>query len=330
MINSNGKRPKGILLSALLCLGSMNVLADERKIDLKEPLSLVVTYDSLLKNALYGQYAHQVTDTLALNGIGEYGVNQYRINGTADYRFHPQGWLKMGGEYLTQALPFRFDSGEARQSVHQTAYGIRAYHRGHRGLLHRMNMGGYWAKAPDLGLAKALFLRDGFGYSDARFLAGAIAQGLDVGGRLVIAPMVGLDTTLHYDSIHYARYVGVNNTPSQKGLGAGLKLNTAVNDRTKFSVEISSRLLYDTYRVEWNHLPLFASIQTTGLKISTFAQRLVSGNNAPSSNTYGLGFRFSGDVAGQSPQTFRWVDDPAVYMQRVIVDPQQKDTVVLG
>ncbi len=337
------------------------------KLGLSGPLSFGTTYDTLLGAVFNGDYTQKLTDKAAISVLGEYGTDQYRINGTAGFQLYSQGMFKFGGEYLSQVLPFEFDSGTIDERVGQTAYGFDFQHNVNHQALRNINLGGYWAKAPNVSLDTLNFTGDdGYEYINQRNLAGATSQGLDFGGTLALTPMTSLDAALNYDDVYYHTELVANDSYNTSGMGGTLKVNQLIGDRMKVSAEASNRVIYNTYGINLAYAPPFA--QVIGLKMAVFMQRLVSSNDTPTSNTYGLQLSFLGDAPTSSSNSnsnthanntlaetgkhdsisnmdnsmdnsdninnttdiTQWVKTPAVYMDRVMITSEQVTTLAAG
>lgn len=307
------------------------------------PLSLGASYDTLLGTIFNGQYTQKLSQNIAVSALGEYGLNQYRMNGTAGFQLYSNGLMKFGAEYLSQVLPFSFDSGDINERVGQSAFGFNFQHNLNQSVLQHINFDAYWAKAPNVSLSTLVFTaNDGYEYINQRNLAGATSQGLDVGGTLTFTPLTSLDVTLNYDNVYYHTRLTSHENDNKQGMGATLKLSQLLNDRMKLSVDASNRVIYNTYGAEFAYAPSFA--QAIGLQMSLFIQRLVSSNDTPNSNTFGLALRFFGDDAGKAPYAVNtsvnnandknstvdieeWVKVPAVYMDRVMITAEQITTL---
>lgn len=325
---------KKIIIAPFLFACSLPVSAQDADFEMPKPLFLGAVYDDVLKDALFAEYAQDLNETVDLNAIAEYGVNQYRINGTFDYQIRHDTLVKVGGEYLSQRLPFTFDSGEVEQRLHQTALGVRGQYLMNKTALKQINFGGYWAKTADSDLHIQSFVSGGATYNNQRMLAGATSQGVDVRGVFLVNKLTSLDVGLYFDDIKYKTELSSNDFDNNQGLGASLKVNRLLNEQTKFSAEASNRKIYNTYNVEIAHY-ISSFGQESGLKLSLFVQRLSSRNDERSSNLCGFGFSFLGPQARRAHDLLntihtntytrrdRWIKDPAIYLERVIVNPEQ-------
>lgn len=318
-------------------MGMQNFSLDSSAFGLVGPLSVGYDYDTLLGSIFNAQYVQKITNSFALGAIGEYGSNQYRLNGTLGYQLYSEGQAKFSAEYLSQVLPFSFDSGDINQRVDQSAYGLRFQHDLHNPAFKNINFGGYWAKAPNTALSSITYTgSDGLEYVNERNLAGATSQGLDIGTDITLSPTTLVNATFNYDSVNYDTQYTSDSSYNAAGVGTTLKINQIVNDRLQVSADLEARKIYNTYGANLDYAPAFA--KNIGLKMGLFAQHLISHNQTPDSNTYGIQFTFLGDDGGQSPHyqsndtqktsdIVEWVKDPAIYMDRVLVVSEQQTTL---
>jgi hypothetical protein len=313
----------------------LNITSQE--LGLSGPLSLGINYDSLSGAIVNAQWAQALSPSTALGLLGEYGKDQYRLNGTFGYQPYSAGLLKFSAEYLSQLLPFSFESGDINQRVSQSAFGVNFQHEMNQNVLQNLNVGAYWAKSPNTSLSTLDFMGNGnLDYTNQRHIAGAVSDGISMGGTIDISSMTSLDAGLNYDSVNYNTEWVSSSVNDTRGIGETLKLNQIINENTKFSIGASNRALYDTYGLNVNFSPSF--LRTVGMTIAASFQRLVSSNATPSSNTYGLEFNFLGNAGVISPHfslnktssqadLTQWIKTPAVYMQRVMAVAEQITTL---
>ena len=300
---------------------------------LSGPLSVGVNYDSLMGTILGGQYAQKLTNNFALGALGEYGEDQYRLSGTAGFQVSEQGMVKVTAEYLSQVLPFSFDSGDIDQRVDQSAYGARFQQNINHSFVQDVNVGGYWANAPNTDLSTVTFVGDdGYNYINERNLAGATSQGLDVGIDFLVTPTTSMNAKVYYDDVKYDTEMTSDSTYDANGIGGSLKVNQLIGDRVQLSVDGELREIYNSYGAEIAYVP--QSEKLAGMKIGLFAQRLLSQNQTPDSNTFGIQMSFlsdhkpaaidyKSDHLQPALDIAQWVKTPAVYMQRVLVISEQ-------
>lgn len=293
-------------------------------------------YDSLLGMIFNTRYTHQFNKNFAIGAIGEYGPNQYRLSGTVGHTLWTDGQIKLTSEYLSQNLPFEFDSGNIDQRVHQSAYGFELRQNLHQNIFQNFSLGGYRAQSPNVSLANVTFVSDDFYYTNQRNIAGAVSQGVNVGTDLKLTSCTELSTQLFYDDVHYNTQFTENSDENSSRLGSALSLEQILSERLKFSLKREARAIDNTYRGEVAWVP--ESTQSFGAQFSLFAQRLISTNTMPNSNSYGLNVTLLSDENTHAPNYTcapsdnmtsigEWVKTPAVYMDRVLSIAEQKTTL---
>ncbi len=300
------------------------------------PLSIGGWYDTLLGTIFDAHYAQKLSPDWAIGLLGEYGVHQYRLSGTLGHQLWTDGEVKFTGEYLSQVLPFNFDSGNIDQRVNQTAYGLQLQQNFHGTAFQDVNLGGYWSNTPNVGLDDIIFLDNDLYYTNQRNIAGATTQGVDIGTDIILTSMTGLNAKVFYDNVNYATDLTGDTSENTFGAGGSLELNQIINDRMKFSVKSEFRAIYNTYGGSFSWSP--NNFQPLGLHFSIFGEHLISHNQTPDSNSFGLEVGFLGDDNAGSPHYAldtssaltdleSWVKNPAVYMERVLAISEQKTTL---
>jgi hypothetical protein len=300
------------------------------------PLSVGGTYDTLLGTIFNAHYAQRISNDWAMGLLGEYGANQSRLNGTLGYQLWTDGQVKFTGEYLTQNLPFDFDSGSINQNVNQTAYGVQLQQNFHDPLFQDVNFGGYWSKASNVGLDDVVFVDNGLYYTNERNIAGAVTEGVDVGTDLILTPATGLNMTLFYDNVDYTTDFTEDSSEDTFGAGGSLELTHIITDRLEVSAKSEFRAVYNIYGGALSWSP--AATQALGLHFSVFGQHLISHNQTPDSNSFGLEVGLLSDDGGKSPgytlanaaalgDLESWVRTPAVYMERVLAIAEERTTL---
>ncbi len=300
------------------------------------PVSFGGHYDTLLGMIFNTQYVQKIKQSWAIGLLGEYGLNQYRINGTLGHQLWENTQVKLTAEYLSQVLPFDFDSGNINQRVGQAAYGLQFQQNFHDPIFQDVNFGGYYSKAPNMALSNITFLNDGLWYTNARNIAGAQTEGADIGTDLQLLSSTAFGMKIFYDNATYN--TEFNTTPNQNvmGLGEAFTLEQILTDRMKLSFSGELRAIYDTYGAALAWAPQFA--HRVGLTLSLSAQRFISSNSTPSSDNYGIEISFLGDDKGKSPSyalagpaalsnISDFVKTPAIYEERVLAIAEQQTTL---
>ncbi|MCE2927468.1 MAG: hypothetical protein LW823_07505 [Rickettsiales bacterium] len=83
------------------------------------PVSVGGRYDSTLGAIAEARYSRLIDNNWAVGLIGEAGAKNNRINATLGHQFSESAQVKVTGEYLSQELPFYFDSGRIDERVGQ-------------------------------------------------------------------------------------------------------------------------------------------------------------------------------------------------------------------
>lgn len=300
------------------------------------PVSFNSRYDTLLGMIFGTQYTQKVNEETALGFLGEYGPNQYRLNGTIGYEILPDSQVKFSGEYLSQVLPFEFDSGNINQRVGQWAYGLSLRHNFHESFFRDVNLNSYWSKAPNVSLSDQVFSVDDILYTNERNLAGATAEGVDVGTDINVGSKTLLGGKLYYDKVDYHTEFTSDSDYNNSGIGGSLQIDQILNDRLKLSLLGEARALYNSYGGSISFVPGF--FNPLGLHVDLFAKRLLLNNETPDSNSYGIQVKFLSEDGEQSPKYHlsnatdfgdigAWVENPAVYMERVLSIAEQETTI---
>lgn len=319
--------------------GALNLTNNQ--LGLKGPLDWGLTYSDLTGTFFNAQYVLPLGERFAVGALGEYGANQYRINGTLGYSLTPFSQFKATAERLGQRLPFEFDSGDINARVHQMAYGGRFQQLLNSNWVHEFNLGGYWAQANNKDLNPVLFTSNGFncgGYGagltciNFRHLAGATSQGLDAGIDLSLTPATFIKTNLYYDQVHYRTQFNAINTNSVKdrsGIGVGFKIDQLLGQRFKVLGEASLREIYDTYQAGFSFIPSWG----LNSEVSVVGQHLVSHNATPNNKSISINLSLFGDGPKLynnrahrelvSNDLVQWVHSPAVKMNQVLVAAEQ-------
>lgn len=300
------------------------------------PLSFGGSYDSLLGNIFNAQYVKKFNQRWAFGLIGEYGPHQYRFNGTLAAQLTPSLQAKVSSEYLSQVLPFKFDSGNTHQRLGQSAYGFELRQNLSGTIFQNFNLGAYWADAPNKNLPSKIFTQNDLIYTNQRDLAGAISQGLNMGVDLKLTRLTLLKTKLFYDSVNYRTQLTSSANVNRSGGGGALELDQILSDQFKISVDAEKREIYDTYSSELDWQSVLK--KSLGIECALLVQHVSSKNPTPSSNSIGLEITLFPDESSKveayaldQPKALSgllpWVKTPAVYMQRVLAVSEQKTTL---
>lgn len=228
-----------------------------KQLNLNSPVDLGLTYSDLTGTYFNAQYVLPLGERFAFAALGEYGGEQYRLNGTLGYNFSPMSQIKATAERLGQRLPFQFDSGAINARVHQDAYGAQFQRLLPNRFVNAVNAGGYWAEAANKNLNLVLFTSNGLncaGFTagieciNYRYLAGATSKGLDAGLSALLSASTEARGTVYYDEVRYNSWYGTASQQDRSGLGFGIKVQQFLNERFKVQAEATVREIYDTYQ----------------------------------------------------------------------------------
>lgn len=312
------------------------------QLGLSGPLSAWATYSNLTGLFFTGQYLKKLTDMVAVGVLGEYGDDQYRVNGTVGFSLAENSFLKISGEHFSQRLPFSFDTGNIEKRVGQNAFGARFQNNFTHGILNNVNVGGYYARANDVSLSAVRFVSNGFNCAGAqaglqcineRNIAGATSLGADIGTGLFLTPISALEGNIYYDKVHYNTIFSPDSNFNDQGLGWGLNAEQIVQPNLKFSAGAEVRKIYDTYNVAVSWLPPFTT--AAGSELALILQRVVSHNPTPDNDSVGLRFTLLTDKTNYEEKIYKlnkkqtvsdigmWVQNPAVKMNQVLAIAEQ-------
>ncbi|WP_165482041.1 IPT/TIG domain-containing protein [Legionella beliardensis] len=317
-----------------------NLSLTNQQLGLSGPLNWGVTYSDLTGTFFNAQYILPLGERIAFGVLGEYGADQYRINGTVGYGLSPLAQVKFTAERFGQRLPFQFDSGKLDQRVHQDAYGIRFQQLFNLPVVQGIHAGGYYASAVNQRLNPLIFTSNGIncgGYEaglqciNYRHIAGATSIGIDAGVELLLTPATWMQGTLYYDQIYYHTAFTPHASEDRDGLGAGIAVNRLLGERLKVSAEASAREIYNTYQAGLSWLP---NLPVLGLELSLLGQHITSHNATPDNNQISVQVSFLGARAKayeaahhwggqQLGGISQWVGLPAVKMQQVLAIAEQ-------
>ena len=301
------------------------------------PLNAGLNYSNLTGTYFNGQFLKQLSENMGLNVLGEYGDNQYRINGTLGFLLAAQTFFKISAEQLSQKLPFFFSSGSVDKQVKQNALGARFQHHIDLFLFENLSIGGYAAKAPNVRLAPVTFISNGNNCNgfeaglrciNERNIAGADSTGADMGLGAYLTSRTYIEGKLYYDTVHYNTIFSYQSMYDRSGYGGGVSAQHLLASNIKLSAGAEIRKIYNTYNLALSWMPPFSN--ASGTELSLVAQRVVSHGQMSNDDTIGLKISFFADrVNYQAPvyglngapivnNIASWVSQPAVKMNQVL------------
>ena len=312
-----------------------NLNLSNNSFNIISPLNWGVTYSDLTGAFVNAQYVQSLGKSFAFGILGEYGASQYRFNGTLGYELSSLAQIKFSAERLGQKLPFAFELEKINYRVHQDAYGVRLEHLLNSPFLQDLNFGGYYAEANNKRFNGITFLSNGTNCNgfeaginciNYRNLAGAQSSGVDMGTKFLLSSKTLINTNLYYDNVRYNTIF--DNTPNynRQGLGFGVRVNQLLNEQFKFSGEVTTREIYDTYQAGINWRPNTSKIP---IEISLIGQHITSHNATPDNNNITLQFSLLANPNKHETKYLwgnrilhnitQWVKEPAVKMNQVMV-----------
>jgi hypothetical protein len=268
---------------------------------------------------------------LALGFLGEVGKGNARANGTLGFSIAPGHNIKVGGEYLTQKLRYRFYDGSTQRWMQQWAIGGKYQAPINGCFLKGVILDGYYSNAPSKNLNTHQLSNTQLLY---RKITGSLAYGFE--GGIVCTPLNNTIITLliDYDNVQYKNKFCRNK--HQNGFGQTVKINQRLFSDLALNLLAEFRKPYNNYSAE-----LLYSFNTKGNGASAgiFGGYTQGKSGLPSVATAGIqvGFSFgetaqtrsayySSDCceASCSSELAAWVLEPAVYRPMVLAINEQK------
>ena len=323
---------QGRAYSAQASPSSLDISSNQ--LGLSGPLNVATTYSNLTGAYLSGQFLKALNDEIGVNVLGEYGANQYRLNGTLGLLLTAKTFFKITAEQLAQRLPFLFTTGNVEERVKQNAFGARVQRDFD---FTNVSFGGYAAKAPNKRLDSLTFTSNGSNCNgfesgltciNERNIAGASTSGADVGMGLYVSRNTYLEGKLYYDSVHYNTLFSAQSAYNAHGYGGGIYAQHLLADNWKCSLGAEVRRIYDTDNLALSWMPPLK--HASGTELSITAQHVASHNQTPNNNMLGLKVTFFADrVNYQAPiyglnsmpvvdNIASWISQPAVKMNQVL------------
>lgn len=312
------------LLTTVFCsmLSISSISADSKSKDNFFPVARVV-----LTPVFLGEDA-------AFSLLAEGGPRSYRFNGTLGFISCEQHRFKVGGEYLSQRLHYKFETGKEHRWMHQWAVGGKYQYLFAEDCscdwLRSFELSGYYAKAN----SKDLSLDTEEGFSEFRRIAGARSWGIEAGTSLDTWNCGSILVAIDYDHIQYKRRYQSDKNVS--GVGATVALHQPLWCDVAFDFKYQYKRAYDYIEalLDWRN-----NLECGDLNIGIFANHVFGKDKLPSSTTVGveLGFSFGFDSLFSGccdpcatdccvldcNDLAAWVSSPAVYIPQVLAIADQ-------
>ena len=265
----------------------------------------------------------QENDCFAFSLLGEAGVRNFRVNGTAGAWITEQSRFKLSAEYLVQKLSWNFSSGKTSQWVQQGAFGADWQWLIDCGCFQALDFQTQYSYAP----SKHLTPREcSDGGSVHRRIAGGRAYGGSVGSVLLLSENSRLDVSVDYDYVTYRRKY--NHDKKVSGLGASFAYIARLPCCLDFQLEAQFRRPFNYYETKLTWPQAFNS---KGSALSLFAGWTRGKSRLPNAFAAGieLAYAFGADCCERASDACcplvwdpcdlnGWVRTPAVYMPEVL------------
>ena len=152
---TSGQRTGSDLVS-LLRSGILSKL-NSHALGLDSPLSFDLKYDTRFAWIFGLNYFYLLSDSLGVATKLTGGPNELRANMTAAYALDTSQQLKWTYEYLTQRLPFDFQSGTVNQWVSEYSLGLDYQYLLKHEIVHSLEISGYITRARSKDLSAVAF-----------------------------------------------------------------------------------------------------------------------------------------------------------------------------
>ncbi len=303
------------------------------------------SYDNFFAYARVRPIATLDCDNGGLALLGEMGARNYRFNGTYGFFSDNCHRFKLGAEWLTQKIHYKFSSGRALRWTHQVGVGGKYQ---------------YWFECPSCfnGIQLAL----GYSHAMARRLPEVIclAQGSDLERRVsdsifwnaeagvIMAPLEcgNLILSISYDNIRYHREH--QDTKRLSGVGFSLDYTQKIWCQLVLDIKAQIKRPYNYLEAMLNWTERF---ECGDLTIGVFGNHVWGKYKLPSSSAAGGEVRFTfginpcswfnccnngcNDCCEQvccydSCELANWIADPAIYRpQALAIGDQRFESVEL-
>lgn len=260
--------------------------------------------------------------------LGEGGERTGRGSGTFGFYVAPQQRLKIGVEYLTQGIQYKFNPHRTEHWVQQVAAGGEYQILFDSDFFSSINFGGFYSHAPSHKLKRH---HHNFEW---RRIAGSNAY--DVFGGISITPWNWAQLTIDatYDHVTYNRKFDSNKKIS--GVGVDIELIQNFSPNIYLALDLEIKRPYREFGALLNfHNPFDLEQWDFGIYITHLDGR----GSLPTITSYGLHMIYSFGIPGcddtcnddcryeDSYNILKsWVSKPAVYMPTVLAIPNSRNT----
>ncbi len=285
---------------------------------LEGPLTASLRYDSDL-NWIFGLgYLQMFNESLGIAAKASLGGNEWRANITGGYKINDRHQIKLTYEYLSQNLPYDFESGSINNWVYQHGVGATYQYLLRQGIVHSLEISGVFAKAQSKNLSDIIFYEG----DDALVNLRRIAGGQETTG-LATVNILPLSTTTLALGAGYSQVIydtmyenGQNNSTVAYKVELGhvfhptLKVSASVNN-TASSTEYNAKV---------------SKLLPKNFELSLGGLRQDSRGNLPNANSVVLGLSYPAPktysmdnlAGGGFAELKSWIDTPVLYYNRVL------------
>lgn len=293
-------------------------------------------------------YAGWFTDNAAYSILGEAAGSNFRISGTAGFKFSAVQRLKFTGEYLWQDIAYGFLAGNTKRWVNQGAIGADYQYDFGQYYDVTLDVSAYASHAPSqtLGTVTRTYVRSGIinSFTNFRRIAGSNAAGISPGIDFVFWEGGNAGIDLNYDNVRYD--VKYGHSQQASGFGGTAHIDQQIGDNVVLGLSAAIRRPFNLYQanINWDNLYWYGrwglglwgeytagketlvSTYNAGLSINYFADRIVCITPTPQNFKGEVDYKAELPViASPVDQAFlNWVNDPAVYMPQVLAIVDQR------
>lgn len=293
-------------------------------------------------------YAGWFTDTAAYSVLGEAAGSNFRISGTAGFKFSPVQRLKFTAEYLWQDITYSFLAGNNKSWVDQGAIGADYQYDFGQYYDVTLDISAYASHAPSqtLNTVSRTYVRNGIvnSFTNSRRIAGSNAAGISPGLDFVFWEGGNAGIDLNYDNVHYD--VKYGHSQQATGFGGTAHIDQQIGDNVVLGLAVAIRRPFNLYQanLNWDNLYYYGrwglglwgeytagkealpSTYNAGFSINYFADRITCITPTPQNYKGEIDYKAELPViASPVDQAFlNWVNDPAVYMPQVLAIVDQR------
>lgn len=300
---------------------------DTQQLGYQGPFNVAARYDTQLKWIPELSYVQLFYDN-GINLLVDYGANERRANITLGHVWDGHQQAKITYEYLTQRLPYDFDSGTVKEWVNQNAIGAAYQYLFFNHWIHSVDLNAYYIQANNKDdLSDVIFNRDDETLINFRRIAGG-KEGTGTANisihpfRQALISLGGGYSQIDYD-IKYEDHS--NNTTFAYNAGIEYLFNSRI--------KISSNLTHDAAQTEEKvRLSTIVLPKIEAALSGDFSQGLNSLSNS-TSVLFSLAYPVSGYTlfSEDSLASLKaWVQQPVVHAPRVLAikDEETKQIII--